>query len=121
MSFLRLRETMSAAAPAYLALSCFGLAASPAAAQDGGQEAKRPVLGGVTVTDTAIEDDGYKIDKPSSPKFTQPLRATPQTIQVISKELFNDQGATTRTEVLRTSPGVGTRTAGGNGKKRKSS
>src|SRR3546814_18754656 len=91
MSFLRLRETMSAAAPAYLALSCFGLAASPAAAQDGGQEAKRPVLGGVTVTDTAIEDDGYKIDKPSSPKFTQPLRATPPHIQVISKALFKEQ------------------------------
>ena len=115
MSFLRLRETMSAAAPAYLALSCFGLAASPAAAQDGGQEAKRPVLGGVTVTDTAIEDDGYKIDKPSSPKFTQPLRDTPQTIQVISKELFNEQGATTLTEVLRNSPGVGTFYAGENG------
>ncbi|MGV7120971.1 catecholate siderophore receptor Fiu [Sphingopyxis sp. 550A] len=115
MSFLRLRETMSAAAPAYLALSCFGLAASPATAQDGGQEAKQPVLGGVTVTDTAIDDEGYKVDKPSSPKFTQPLRDTPQTIQVISKELFNEQGATTLTEVLRNSPGVGTFYAGENG------
>src|SRR5690606_6561196 len=83
--------------------------------QDGGQEAKRPVLGGVTVTDTGIEDDGYKIDKPSSPKFTQPLRDTPQTIQVISKDLFNQQGATTLTEVLRNSPGVGTFYAGENG------
>ncbi|PQM29372.1 TonB-dependent siderophore receptor [Sphingopyxis lindanitolerans] len=115
MSFLRLRETMSAAAPAYLALTCFGLAASPAAAQDGGQEAKQPVLGGVTVTDTAIIVDGYKVDKPSSPKFTQPLRDTPQTIQIINKELFNEQGATTLTEVLRNSPGVGTFYAGENG------
>ncbi|MGV1682873.1 catecholate siderophore receptor Fiu [Sphingopyxis sp. NJF-3] len=115
MSILRLRETMSAAAPAYLALSCFGLAAAPAAAQDSGQEAKQPVLGGVTVVDTAIEDDGYKVDKPSSPKFTQPLRDTPQTIQIISKELFTEQGATTLTEVLRNSPGVGTFYAGENG------
>ncbi len=115
MSFLRLRETMSAAAPAYLALSCFGIAATPALAQDGGQEAKQPVLGGMTVTDTAIDDEGYKVDKPSSPKFTQPLRDTPQTIQVISKELFNEQGATTLTEVLRNSPGVGTFYAGENG------
>lgn len=115
MSILRLRETMSAAAPAYLALSCFGFAVSPAAAQDGGQHAKQPVLGGVTVVDTAIEDDGYKVDKPSSPKFTQPLRDTPQTIQIISKELFTEQGATTLTEVLRNSPGVGTFYAGENG------
>ena len=115
MSFLRLRETMSAAAPAYLALSCFGLAAAPAAAQDSGQEAKQPVLGGVTVVDTAIDEDGYKVDKPSSPKFTQPLRDTPQTIQIISKELFTEQGATTLTEVLRNSPGVGTFYAGENG------
>src|SRR3546814_774073 len=115
MSFLRLRETMSAAAPAYLALSCFGFAASPAAAQDSGEQAARPVLGGVTVTDTAIDDDGYKVDRPSSPKFTQPLRDTPQTIQVIGKELFNEQGATTLTEVLRNSPGVGTFYAGENG------
>ncbi|MGB3320116.1 catecholate siderophore receptor Fiu [Sphingopyxis granuli] len=115
MSFLRLRESLAAAAPAYLALGCFGLAVSPAAAQDSGSEAKAPRLGGVTVTDTAIDDEGYKVDRPSSPKFTQPLRDTPQTIQVIDKQLFNEQGATTLTEVLRNSPGVGTFYAGENG------
>ncbi|MGB7409962.1 MAG: catecholate siderophore receptor Fiu [Sphingopyxis granuli] len=115
MSFLRLRESLTAAAPAYLALGCFGLAVSPAAAQDSGSEAKAPRLGGVTVTDTAIDDEGYKVDRPSSPKFTQPLRDTPQTIQVIDKQLFNEQGATTLTEVLRNSPGVGTFYAGENG------
>lgn len=115
MSFLRLRESMSAAAPAYLALTCFGLAASPAAAQDSGDAAKPPLLGGVTVTDTVIDGDEYKVDRSSSPKFTQPLRDTPQTIQVIDKQLFNEQGATTLTEVLRNSPGVGTFYAGENG------
>src|SRR3546814_18981753 len=83
--------------------------------EEGGKEGKRRGIGGVTVTDTAIEDDGYKIDKPASPKITQPVRDTPQTIQVISKELFNEQGATTLTEVLRNSPGVGTFYAGENG------
>ncbi|WP_424538596.1 catecholate siderophore receptor Fiu [Sphingopyxis granuli] len=112
---MRLRESLAAAAPAYLALGCFGLAVSPAAAQDSGSEAKAPRLGGVTVTDTAIDDEGYKVDRPSSPKFTQPLRDTPQTIQVIDKQLFNEQGATTLTEVLRNSPGVGTFYAGENG------
>ncbi|MGB3802900.1 MAG: catecholate siderophore receptor Fiu [Sphingopyxis granuli] len=110
-----MRESLAAAAPAYLALGCFGLAVSPAAAQDSGSEAKAPRLGGVTVTDTAIDDEGYKVDRPSSPKFTQPLRDTPQTIQVIDKQLFNEQGATTLTEVLRNSPGVGTFYAGENG------
>src|SRR3546814_10277102 len=36
-------------------------------------------------------------------------------MQVIGKELFNEQGATTLTEVLRNSPGVGTFYAGENG------
>lgn len=50
-----------------------------------------------------------------SPKFTQPLVDTPQTVQIIDKELFNQQGATTLTEALRNSPGVGTFFAGENG------
>lgn len=57
----------------------------------------------------------YKIDKVSSPKFTQPILDTTQTISVISKELIQQQGATTLTEALRNSPGVGTFYAGENG------
>ncbi|MGC4028097.1 MAG: catecholate siderophore receptor Fiu [Steroidobacteraceae bacterium] len=60
-------------------------------------------------------DGGYKADNASSPKFTQPLQDTPQTIQIITKELFNQQGATTLTEALRNSAGVGTFYAGENG------
>ena len=58
---------------------------------------------------------GYKADKVASPKFTQRLQDTPQTIQVITSDLFNQQGATTLTEALRNSPGVGTFYAGENG------
>lgn len=50
-----------------------------------------------------------------SPKFTQTLQDTPQTIQVIGNELLLQQGATTLTEALRNSPGVGTFYAGENG------
>ena len=57
----------------------------------------------------------YRIDQVSSPKFTQPILDTTQTISVISKELFQQQGATTLTEALRNSPGVGTFYAGENG------
>lgn len=51
----------------------------------------------------------------SSPKFTQSLQDTPQTIQIIGEDLFNQQGATTLTEALRNTPGVGTFYAGENG------
>jgi len=57
----------------------------------------------------------YRVDTLSSPKFTQPLLDTPQTITVISKELLQEQGATTLTEALRNSPGVGTFYVGENG------
>src|SRR5690554_765218 len=64
-----------------------------------------------------IEAEGinYKADRVTSPKFTQPLRDTPQTIQVITKEVFSQQGASTLTEALRNSAGVGTFYAGENG------
>ncbi|SEL76961.1 catecholate siderophore receptor [Pseudoxanthomonas sp. GM95] len=51
----------------------------------------------------------------ASPKFTQSLQDTPQTIQVITSDLFNQQGATTLTEALRNTPGVGAFYAGENG------
>lgn len=66
---------------------------------------------------TVVGEDqsGYKEDQVSSPKFTQPLQDTPQTIQIITSDLFNQQGATTLTEALRNSPGVGTFYFGENG------
>ncbi len=57
----------------------------------------------------------YKIDVVQSPKFTQPILNTPQTIQIIDKEIIQQQGATTLTKALRNSPGVGTFYVGENG------
>ncbi len=87
-----------------------GLAALPAAAQ-------------AQTADTAKTLDqidvhaarGYKVEKVASPKFTQTLQDTPQTVQVITRDLFNQQGATTLTDALRNSPGVGTFYVGENG------
>jgi catecholate siderophore receptor len=110
--------THAKAIPSFLALTCFGLAAAPALAQDGAQEADQKRLGGGTVTATAIDEPGIKADKVASPKFTQKLQDTPQTIQVITKDLFNQQGATTLSEALRNSPGVGTFSVGENGNTR---
>jgi len=57
----------------------------------------------------------YKADKVESPKFTQPLVDTTQTVSIIKKEVIQDQAATTLTEALRNVPGVGTFFAGENG------
>ena len=96
-----------------------GLAiATPALAADNGTDIAASTtetknLPGVHVEATTASD--YKVDKVSSPKFTQPLLDTTQTINVISSQLIQEQGATTLTEALRNSPGVGTFYVGENG------
>lgn len=105
---------MGGAASSFLALACVGFiaSASPAIAQDtpGGAddvasagEGRR--LGGVTVTDTAI-DESYNRTESSSVKFTQPLLDTPRSVTVIPHEVIADRGFMTLTDVLRTTPGV---------------
>ena len=70
----------------------------------------------VTLNEITVEaNNPYLVDEASSPKFVRPLQDTPQTIQIISADLFNEQGATTLTEALRNSAGVGTFYAGENG------
>lgn len=77
-------------------------------AEEGEQQKK-------TTTLDKVEVQGERVVKIASPKFTQSLQDTPQTIQVISSDLFNEQGATTLSEALRNSAGVGTFFAGENG------
>jgi catecholate siderophore receptor len=48
----------------------------------------------------------FKADTVASPKFTQPLVDTPQTITVIKRELIQQRSASTLTEALRNSPGI---------------
>ena len=54
-------------------------------------------------------------DTSASNKYSQALQNTPQTVQVIGRELIREQGATTLSEALRNSAGVGTFYAGENG------
>lgn len=88
------------------------LAALPGLAQ-----AEAPANAGARTLDKVEvhAQQGYKREKVASPKFTQSLQNTPQTIQVITSELFNQQGATSLTEALRNTAGVGTFYAGENG------
>lgn len=61
-------------------------------------------LGSVTVK--GQQDQGYKVDKASSPKQTAPLLDTPQTFSVIPEALFKEQGARNLTDVLSNTPGI---------------
>lgn len=89
-----------------LALSAVSLAlagtASPAAAQS--TEAGAIQLPPVSVE--AAPSGDYKVDQPSLQKLTQPLRDTPQSIETVSRQLMDDQGATTMRDALRNVPGI---------------
>lgn len=48
----------------------------------------------------------FKAEKSASSKLTQPLLDTPQTVQVIKKEILQEQGAATLMDALRNTPGI---------------
>jgi catecholate siderophore receptor len=48
----------------------------------------------------------FKADTSANTKFTKPLIDTPQTVQVIKKELLTEQGVFTLVDALRNTPGI---------------
>ena len=78
-------------------------AATQAQAQQTTDEAK--TMSKISVEATEPEETP-KVDRVSSPKFTQDLLDTPQTISVVSKEVLQQQGATSLSQALRNTPGV---------------
>ncbi len=78
------------------------LAAATAHAQGPSEEAKTMPKVSVQATDEPTP----KVDRVSSPKFTQDLIDTPQTIAVVSKEVLQQQGATSLSQALKNTPGV---------------
>ncbi len=66
------------------------------------------VLDKIDVVEVEKNDytEKYKVDKSSSSKVTQELVDTPQTIQVITKKVMDEQQATTLQEALRNTPGI---------------
>jgi catecholate siderophore receptor len=100
-------------------LLALGAAASPLAnAQQAKVEEKKKSADGTTeLPELVVKADGtktYKTEKLASPKYVKPLVDVPQTVTVIPKEVIEQQGATTLTEVLRNIPGI-TMTGGENG------
>lgn len=80
--------------------AALALTALPAAvlAQDGEKTLKEVVV--------TAEESPYKAEVVSSPKATQALIDTPQTVAVIKKEVLQEQAATTLMEALRNTPGI---------------
>jgi catecholate siderophore receptor len=102
------RDDAKGVAPAFLALSCVGLLATPAFAQDKppAEQPQGPRLGGATVTATAIDEEGFKAERIESPKAVAPLLDTPRSIVVLDKQLIQDTGSATLADALRTVPGI---------------
>lgn len=61
-------------------------------------------LPATTVTSKA--DAPYKATRSANSKLTQPLLDTPKTIQVIKKEMLQEQGASSLMDALRNTPGI---------------
>lgn len=74
----------------------------------------RNVLLNLQAESANVEIKGSDAKIIDSPKYTAPLRDIPQTISVISKEVIEQQGATTLRDVLNNVPGI-TLTAGEGG------
>jgi catecholate siderophore receptor len=76
-------------------------------------QAKPQTLQEVKVSGSREND--FKAERAASAKYTEKLVDTAQTLTVLKKELIEQQGATTLTEALRNTPGVGAFFLGENG------
>lgn len=81
-----------------------GAASLPSVTQ--ATEANTVQLPAVTVEADRANTEGYKVNRASSPKLSQPLRDTPQTVTVIPEEIIQERAATTLRDVLRNVTGV---------------
>ena len=79
-------------------------AGSGLAAESGQPKGDAVELGSVTVK--GQQDEGYKVDSASSPKYTAPLLDTPQTITVVPAEVIKEQNALSLRQVLSNVSGI---------------
>lgn len=105
MSYIRNRKHASVRQPlltqSLIALAALGPMAAHGQDASGAQDKKLKEL-----TVTAAAEGAYKAESASSPKLTQPLLDTTQTITVIKKEVLAQQGAGSLVEALRNTPGI---------------
>lgn len=88
-------------------------AAKPEEKKDKKKEGETQNLGDLIVE--AVRTSLYKPEKVTSKKYTQPLLDTPQTVTVVPKQVIEEQGATSLTDVLRNVPGISIQAGEGGG------
>ena len=98
-----LRHLSETASYRVIAALAFGAVTAPAFAQDAPRELPAVSVEGAQPFGGGTE---YKVDNPSSPKLTEPLRNTPQSIDVVPAQMIEDRGVTTLNDAIRTVPGV---------------
>jgi len=64
------------------------------------------VLPEVVVPGKQEKEESYKSEAPSLPKYTEPLRDTPQSITVMPQDLMEEEGVATLREALRNVAGI---------------
>ena len=113
MAYIKSRKHAAPRQSTFSSTAAIGLmaVALPVAAQNAEPPKKADTAPEVTLPPvrakaTATPEVDYKADTVASPKFTQPLVDTPQTITVIKKEILKQQVATTLAEALRNTPGI---------------
>ncbi len=88
-------------------LAVLALAAAPGLASSGAHAgATTADLAETTQVIVKANATGYKASTDSSPKHTEALLDTPQTLTVIKAELLSEQNATSLTDALRNTPGI---------------
>lgn len=93
--------------PRRLLASAIGLAvASWAGGSLAAQSAERDPLELGSVTVKGQQEEGYKVDQASSPKYSAPLLDTPQTITVIPEAMIQEQNALSLRQVLSNVSGI---------------
>jgi catecholate siderophore receptor len=88
----------------HLALIIAATVPSMAFAAQNGAVQNEVSLPATTVTSTA--EVPYKATRSANSKLTQPLLDTPKTVQVIKKEMLQEQGAASLMDALRNTPGI---------------
>lgn len=96
---------LALAAPAAVAATATGTADDTRVATTGTVAAPAAAVTVAAELD-AVEVTGEALDRPQSPKMTQPLLETPQTVTIVPSEMMRQQGVTSLREALGNVPGI---------------
>ncbi|MCG4452012.1 TonB-dependent siderophore receptor [Pseudomonas sp. MMS21-TM103] len=101
------KRTLAGLPQRRLLASAIGLVvASWAGGSLAAQSAERDPLELGSVTVKGQQEEGYKVDQASSPKYSAPLLDTPQTITVIPEAMIQEQNALSLRQVLSNVSGI---------------